>query len=141
MSSITDAARQVRDAADLPGALQAARHAFEGMLAEIQAWQDPDSPLFTAFVMAAGYAADGRDAILFAPSRPWSTAEPGQVTAIRRPAEETAEHAAGALAALCDVLIARLGQAAASASGHDDREACQEAAKSARIVRDLLAGG
>jgi hypothetical protein len=141
MSSITDAARQVRDAADLPGALQDARHAFEGMLAEIQAWQDPDSPLFTAFVMAAGYAADGRDAMLFAPSRPWPSGQPAQPAAVRGPAEETAEQAAGALVGLCDVVISRLGEVAASASGHDDREACAEAAKAARIVRDLLAGG
>jgi hypothetical protein len=140
MSSITDAARQVQAAADLPEELQAARHAFEEMLAEIQAWQDPDSPLFTPFVMSAGYAADGRDAILFAPSRPWPSAPLGQVTAIRRPAEESAEQAAGALVALCDVLTAQLDQAAASAPGRDDREACREAAKSARIVRDLLAG-
>jgi hypothetical protein len=141
MSSITDAARQLRDAADLPGALQAARHAFEEMLAEIQSWQEPDSPLFTAFVMAAGYAADGRDAMLFAPSRPWPSGQPGQPAAARGPAEETAEQAAGAVVGLCDVLVSRLGQLAASAAGHDDREACLEAAKSARVVRDLLAGG
>jgi hypothetical protein len=138
MPPIDEALRQVQEAAGLPALLAAAARAFEVMLAEIQAWQDPDSALFTVYVMAAGYAADGRDAVLSAPSMPRQPRRPGPDPSQAAPSSPTAASATGDLARLCQALAGRLGPAAAPGSG--DHEACAEAARSARVVAGLLGG-
>ena len=70
-TSISWQAQRVRAAADLPEVLESAWRAFECMLAEAEAHEDPATPLFPAFVLAATAAANGRDAVLLAPSLPW----------------------------------------------------------------------
>ena len=137
MSSITGALRQVQRAAGLPGLLAAARQAFEVMLAEIEAWQDPDSALFTVYVMAAGYAADGRDAIVSAPSTPLLTPAPEPDPLSASP---SALLAAKAIVSLCRALADRLDPAAVAATEPGDRDALADAAASARVVADLLGG-
>ena len=52
------------------GVLDAAHDAFEDMLSVIRAFEDPEDGMFIPLVMAAASAADGRDAIAFAPSLP-----------------------------------------------------------------------
>jgi len=139
MSLITSSLRQFQAApATLPGLLDAALLAFEDLLTEFRLAQDPASPLFAALTMGAAAAANGRDAVLFAPSLPPSPANTAE-----------AEHAAPAdvagpdtaeLGALCMTLASRLEHAAASAVVPGDRRACHDAARCARDIRDLLVG-
>ena len=70
-TSISWQAQRVQAAAALPEVLESAWRAFECMLAEAEAHEDPATPLFPAFVLAATAAANGRDAVLLAPSLPW----------------------------------------------------------------------
>jgi hypothetical protein len=139
MSAITSSLRQLQAApTSLPGLLDAALLAFEDMLTEIRLAQDPASPLFAALTMAAAAAADGRDALLFAPSlppSPASAAGPGPAAPGDAGEQVTAE-----IAALCRTLASRLGRATASAVAPGDRRACHDAARHARDIHDLLAG-
>jgi hypothetical protein len=133
-------AQRVQAAAGLPEVLESAWRAFECMLAEAEAHEDPATPLFPAFVLAATAAANGRDAVLLAPSLPWpprdSPPDGGQVCAPGESARATAQ----ALASLCRALISRLETAAGSAASSGDRDACRYAAGRARAICDLLAG-
>jgi len=140
MTSISGCAQRVRAAAGLPGLLEAAWRAFEAMLAEAEAHEDPATPLFPAFVLAATAAASGRDAVLLAPSLPWPPrdTEPGGGQA--GGAGEPAGAAARALVSLGQALISRLETAAGSAASSGDRDACRYAAGRAREICDLLAG-
>ena len=56
--------------------LEAAHEGFVAALTALRAQEDPDSAWFGEFVMAAASAADGRDALLFAPSMPRHRADP-----------------------------------------------------------------
>jgi hypothetical protein len=135
MTSISGQAQRVRAAAGLPEVLESAWRAFECMLAEAEAYEDPATPLFPAFVLAATAAASGRDAVLLAPSLPWPPRDtpPGGGQA-GGPGES-----ARALASLCQALISRLETAAGSAARSGDRDACRNAAGRARAIYDLLA--
>jgi len=141
MTSISLQAQQVRAAEGLPEVLESAWRAFECMLAEAEAeaLEDPPTPLFPAFVLAATAAANGRDAVLRAPSLPWPPRDTspggGQAGGPREPAQ-----AAWALASLSQALISRLETAAGSAASSGDRDACRYAAGRARAIYDLLAG-
>jgi hypothetical protein len=138
-TSISWQAQRVLAAAGLPEVLESAWRAFECMLAEAEAHEDPATPLFPAFVLAATAAANGRDAVLRAPSLPWppqdSPPDGGQVGG----PGESARSAARALASLCPTLISRLEIAAGSAESEGDRDACRNAAARARAIYDLLA--
>jgi hypothetical protein len=137
MSLLTSSLRQLQAApATLPGLLDAALLAFEDMLTEFRLAQDPASPLFAALTMAAAAAADGRDALLFAPSLPPS---PANTAGPAAPGGAAGPDTAGP-AALCMTLASRLDHAAASAVVPGDRRACHDAARHARDIRDLLAG-
>jgi hypothetical protein len=70
MTHLARAQLRLRDSRDLGAVLDAAYEAFEAMLAAIRAHEDPGSVFFSRFTMAAALAADGRDAIAFAPSVP-----------------------------------------------------------------------
>jgi hypothetical protein len=139
MSAITSSLRQLQAApTSLPGLLDAALLAFEDMLTEMRLAQDPDSPLFAALTMAAAAAADGRDALLFAPSLPPSpvnAAEPGPAAPGDAGGQANAE-----IAALCRTLASRLDGASASAVAPGDCRACHDAARHARDIHNLLAG-
>jgi len=92
--------------------------------------------MFGALVMAAASAADGRDALLFAPSLP-----PHPLR--RADAEEghdAAERVADVLAGLSELLAARLDDAASIAPDPRDQAACQAAAQWARDIHTLLIG-
>jgi hypothetical protein len=139
-TSISWQAERVRGAAGLPEVLESAWRAFECMLAEAEANEDPATPLFPAFVLAATAAANGRDAVLLAPSLPWPPQDsPPNGEQVGGPAEPTGAVARG-LALLCKVLISQLETAAGSAASSGDRDACRFAAGRARAIYDLLAG-
>jgi len=139
MTSIGWQAQRVRAAAALPEMLESARQAFECMLAEAETHEDPATPLFPAFVLAATAAANGRDAVLLAPSLPWPPRDTlpgeGQAGGPGEPAQ-----AARALASLSHALVCRLETAAGLTARSGDKDACRYAAGRARAIYDLLTG-
>jgi len=139
MTSISWQAQRIRAAAGLPEVLESAWCAFECMLAAAEAHEDPATPLFPAFVLAATAAANGRDAVLLAPSLPWPPRDTPPGGGQAGGPGEPAGAAARALALLCQALITRLEAAAILAAGPGDRDACRYAAGRARAIWDLLA--
>ena len=128
---------RVEQADSLAALLDAAHDAFEDMLLVIRAHEDPEDGMFIPLVMAAASAADGRDAIAFAPSLPPHRLHPA--TAGERPHEPGPTRAiASKLAALSELLARRLTEAARSAPISADRSACTDAARSARDIQALL---
>jgi hypothetical protein len=109
------------------------------MLSAIRAHEDPATALFIPLVMAAASAAEGRNALCFAPalpSRPLPAAPTGD-----EPADATSVQAfATSVAALSELLAARLTDAARDAPGCSDQAACRDAARSARDIHALLTG-
>jgi hypothetical protein len=140
MNDLAVARARLEQASDLPGILDAAYEAFEGMLPLIHGQQDRAGAGFAAFVMAAASVANGRDAVASAPSLPpaapgrtaWASG--GRVTGI------TEEDAAAVLAVLSQLLASRLVDAAAWAADAADRAACAVAARHAGAIWSLLAG-
>jgi hypothetical protein len=140
MTLIPATQQRLQHAAGLAAILDAAYDAFEDMLQAIRACEDPASGLFAVFVIATASAADGRDAILFAPSLP-----PGQdgrtTTAVDEgQVGESAVSIADAAAGLCRLLAARLTQAWEIAADPGDRAACADAICCAETIHDLLGG-
>jgi hypothetical protein len=139
MSSIPAARDRLERAGSLPAVLDAAHDAFASVLSAIRASEDPATALFTPLVMAAASAAEGRNALAFAPalpSRPLPAAPTGD-----EPADAaSAQVITASLAALSELLAARLTDAARDAPGHGDQAVCRAAARSAREIYALLTG-
>jgi hypothetical protein len=133
------AQEQLRQASGLAPVLSAAYEAFEAMLAAIRSQEDPAIDLFAAFMMAGALAADGRDAVAFAPSMPPRRRRNAPIPE-DLPAETAAEVAA-AVADLSGLVAACLAQAAGQAIDPDSREASRRAAWCARGIQDLMARG
>jgi hypothetical protein len=123
----------------LPGLLDAAWTAFEAILSLSATYADTDAGFFTALVYAMPAAADGRDAIVTAPSLPARPAgqEPDGASDLVH--GDSAAEAAAAMAALSAVLADRLTAAAGSAGDREDRTACLIGARHAREIHALLA--
>jgi hypothetical protein len=139
VNPMATAQERLRQASGVASILGAAHEAFESMLAAIWSQEDPATGLFAAFMMAAALAADGRDAVAFAPSMPPRRGRNAPV-----PEDLSAEKAAeivGAVVGLSSLIAARLAQAAEQATGPSDREACNQAAWCACGIQDLMAGG
>ena len=136
MSSLFFVRERLHQASDLAAILDAACHAFESMLSVLRAHEDPGDPMFGAVMMAAASAADGRDAVLFAPSLP-----PHRLHAAdAERGHDTAEPVAGLLASLSELLAGRLDDAANITPDPGDRAACRAAARWARDIHALLIG-
>jgi hypothetical protein len=136
MSSLFVVRERLHQASDLAAILDSACDAFESMLSVLRAHEDRGDPMFGAVMMAAASAADGRDAVLFAPSLP-----PHRLHAAD--AEERHDAvgaAAGLLASLSELLAARLEDVARIAPDPGDQAACQAAARWARDIHALLIG-
>jgi hypothetical protein len=131
---------QLTQASDMAAVLDAAYRAFEGMRLGFRAHDDPATGLFGAFVMAAAAAADGRDAVAFAPSLPSRKRHGTAGNGEGRPGGERAERVAADAAGLSQLLVSCLERAAGSASDPGDRGACEQAARCAREICDLLGG-
>jgi hypothetical protein len=139
MTRIVTAYERVEQTDGLAAMLDAAHDAFEDMLSVIRAHEDPADGMFVPLVMAAASAADGRDAILFAPSLPPHQLHPE--TAGEQSHEPGSMRAtAGRLAVLSQLLASRLTDAATSAPNPGDQAACTAAARSARDIHSLLTG-
>jgi hypothetical protein len=133
-----DATQQhLHEADGLAAVLDAAYGAFEGMLSVIYPVQDPASGLFTAFVMAAASAANGRNALALAPSLP---GRPLLATPAKQQlwSGEPPERVAEVVTTLSTLIAERLTQAAASAPDTDDQAACRNAAQSAHEICGML---
>lgn len=140
MSPVFRTHDRLQHAVGLADVLDAAYDAFEDMLQAIRAREDPASGLFAAFMMAAASAADGRDAVAFAPSFPCpGTAAPALGDGAQ--AGESAESIADAVVELSRLVVARLVQARESASDPGDRAACADAVCCAENIWGLLHRG
>ena len=129
---------RLEQAASLPQMLAAGFDAFEVVRMAARGCQDRVPELFAAFMTAADAAVDGREALTIAPSLPHAGGG-GPGDAILRGDDPV--RVADALAALAGVLSDRLGQAAAGAQLPADRVACQEAARAAARIRQLMTRG
>jgi hypothetical protein len=140
MNADTGALQRLQEARDLPAVLAAAYDAFEHMLTAIRAYQDRVDGLFAAFAMSAASAADGRDAVAFAPSftAPAQRRTPAPAGILR--GGRDAGHVADALAELSQLLAVRLVAAAGSAQDSGDVTACRHAAGHAQSIDALLRG-
>jgi hypothetical protein len=140
MTPIASIQQRLQHAAGLPAILDAAYDAFEDMLQAIRAHEDPASGLFAAFMMAAASAADGRDAVGFAPSLPPYHGRDTPAAEDGAQAGESPERAADAVVSLSRLLSARLAEAWTSSSDPGDRAGCADAVRCAQSIHDLLRG-
>jgi len=67
MNWATAVEHRLVQAQDLPVLLDAACEAFDTLFSFIEGQEDPTDPRFIPFLLAGTCAANGRDAILFAP--------------------------------------------------------------------------
>jgi hypothetical protein len=130
--------RHLRGAAGVAGVLAVGWEIFEfvGALCEACAGQAAD--LYPAFTFARGAAVGGRNAIASAASL--SAGRPALRENPALPAGG-ADEVADAIAGLAAALSARLREAAGLAVDAGDRAACENAAREAGRISDLLAGG
>lgn len=137
MRQIELTGQRLREADGVAGVLAAAWDGFEliGVLAAAGAGLAAD--LYPAFMFAQGAAAEGRNAVVLAPSMP-----AGGLAPFGRPGliEDDVEGVADALAGLASALSARLREAAGLAVDDSDRLACENAAGEADRIGALLAG-
>ena len=92
--------------------------------------------MFVPYVYAATLAANGRDAILFAPSLPVRPLRTADAVTNGQGSASTIED----LVALSDLLCHMLTRAAGVVPGQGDAAACQNAARCAADVHRLLTG-
>jgi hypothetical protein len=128
--------RQLREADGVAGVLAAGWENFEliGVLAADSAEKAAD--MYPAFMFARGAAVDGRNAIMLAPSMP-----AGGPASFGSPELSTGDvdEVADALAGLASAMSARLREAALLAVDDGDRIACENAARDADQIGELLA--
>jgi hypothetical protein len=139
MTRLTTPGNRLLQARTVPSALDAACDAFEDILAVIGSYEQTATSTETAivFLLVATQAANGRDALLFAPSLPRRSLHPR--AALGQLERGSACDITAAVAGLSGLLASRLAWTAAAAAGAD-QTACHDAARYARKVHDLLAG-
>jgi hypothetical protein len=139
MTRLNTAENRLHQACNVPSALDAACDAFEDILAVIGSYEETATTTETAiaFLLVATQAANGRDALLFAPSLPRRSLHPRP--ALGQPERGSANDIRAAVADLSQLLASRLACMATAAAGAD-QTACHDAARYARKVHDLLAG-
>jgi hypothetical protein len=138
MTWIISAGDRLGEASGLAAVLDAAYDAFEGMLPVIAACQDHAGSLFAAFSKSAVSAAEGRNAILLAPSLPSCCLQETPAPGEESHRGQDVEIIAAGLAAVSVLLADRLARAAKSAPDYRDRAACRSAARRARDIHALL---
>ena len=140
MNADTGVLKHLQEARDLAAVLAAAYDAFEYTMTVIRAHQDQAGSMLTAFAMSAVSAADGRDAVAFAPSFPPPAPRGTPAAAGTLDSGRDAGEVADALAALGQLLAARLAAAAGSAQDRGDEAGCARAAGHAESIYELLRG-
>lgn len=128
---------RIRSCATLPDSLAAGVDAFETIRLHARQCEDRAPELFAAFMTTAAAAADGCDALAAAPSLP----PPDRHTAATSMPVPDADidAIADALAALATTLHSLLAREAMMAANRADRTACDDAARSAMEIRQLMA--
>jgi hypothetical protein len=137
MRQVSAAGNRFRQARGLPAVLDAACDAFEAILTVIGDYEDSTSTgtAFT-FLLVATQAANGRDAVLFAPSLPSRALHP--MAAPDEP--ESASVIKRSVAGVSELLATGLGRTATTITDGADLAACRDAAACAARISDLLAG-
>lgn len=128
---------RLRHCTTLPDTLAVSLEAFEAIRLLARHCESQRHNLFAAFMTTAAAAADGFDAIADAPSLP----PPERDAAADRtpiPGADVGE-IADALSALATVLASRLATVATMAAKPGDRTACDDAARAAREISQLMA--
>jgi hypothetical protein len=130
--------QRLLNAAGVADVLAASWEIFEFVAAAAAAGAGQAADLYPAFTFSRGSAVSGRNAVALAPSLPAGLPAPPENTV---PPAGDADQVADALAALAAVLSGRLRQAARLAADPGDRIACENAARDAARISELLAGG
>jgi hypothetical protein len=140
MRQVTAAADRFREAHGLPAVLDAVYDAFEAILTVIGGYEDTTSTGGAiAFLLVATQAANGRDAVLFAPSLPARALHPpAQTSESHR--QESASAIKSSVTELSELLATGLAHTAATTAHGADRAACRDAAACATRIGDLLVG-
>ena len=136
MTPITAIRDRLQEDDGLPALLDNAYAAFELLLTAIEEHENPATGMFAQFVFAATQAANGRDAILFAPSLPIHPLRPADTTVDGQGSGIDAQN----IVALSKVLCHVLAHAASMVPGRGDRVACYEAGRCAVAIHRLLTG-
>ena len=109
MTGTVDSRSRLRKAKSTAEILDATYGAFTDMLGIIRRYEDGGGPFYAALVFAAAAAANGRDAMLFAPSMPPRPLHEQIDTVVSGGSEAVAAE----LALLSEAVIGRLTEAAA----------------------------
>jgi hypothetical protein len=136
MTPVTAIRDRLQEDSGLPSLLDAAYAAFELLLTAIEEHENPATGMFAQFVFAATQAANGRDAILIAPSLPIHPLRPAGTTVVGRGSGIAAQDMVALSNVLCHVLV----HAASMVPGRGDRVACHEAGRCAAAIHRLLTG-
>jgi hypothetical protein len=138
MRRLTAAGDRFGQARDLASVLDAACEAFEEILAVIGDHEDASDALVVPLLLAATQAANGRDAVLFAPSLPARRLH--QLRVGEELERGSAQDVIAAVTGLAQLLAVGLAHAADAVADGADRAACQDAARHARQIHVLLTG-
>jgi hypothetical protein len=138
MRRLTAAGDRFGQARDLAQVLDAACEAFEEILAVIGDHEDASDALVVPLLLAATQAANGRDAVLFAPSLPARRLH--QLRVGEELERGSAQDVIAAVTGLAQLLAVGLAHAADAVADGADRAACLDAARHARAVHALLTG-
>ena len=136
MAGTVDSRSRLRKARSTAEVLDATYGAFTDMLGMIRRYEDGGGPFYAALVFAAAAAANGRDAMLFAPSMPPRPLHEQIATVVSGGSEAVAAE----LALLSDAVIRRLTAAAAIVVADGDRGACRDGVWFAREIHALVTG-
>ena len=140
MKQVIAAGNRFRQAHGLPAMLDAACDAFEAILTVIGDYEDTTSTgaAFT-FLLVATQAANGRDAVLFAPSLPPRALHP--IAPAGGPnGPESVSVIKSSVAGVSELLATGLARTATTLTDGADRAACRDAATCAARITNLLAG-
>ena len=136
MSQIELLRQRLLHADGVAGMLATGWEAFEFVRGVAGANADRSADMYPAFTFARGAAVNGRNAIAFAPSMP---ADQEMLFEEAAPLQGDAYKVADTLADLASALSARLWETAGVAGDAGDRAACEDAAREADRITELLA--
>jgi hypothetical protein len=140
MRQVTAAGNRFRQAHGLPAVLDAACDAFEAILTIIGDYEDTASVgAAITFLLVATQAANGRDALLFAPSLPPRALHP-MAAAGEPDGQGSASVIKSSIAVVSELLATGLARTATTITDDADLAACRDAATCAARITDLLAG-
>ena len=139
MNGISTLGARLRAATGVAGTLAVSFDAFEVIRSAARSCEDRSTGLLPAFLLAAGAAVEGRNAVVAAPSLPPADRDAAGSGVPSLGVD--AAVAADALAAVAGLLAGSLSDAAALASAPGDVAACAIAAEAAAEIHRLLARG